>query len=44
MLRPIRDRVIVEPIKAAETIYIAGEPQGVVHGKIVAHGPGRRNR
>jgi co-chaperonin GroES (HSP10) len=42
MLRPIRDRVVVEPIKAAETIYIAGEPQGVMHGKIVAHGPGRR--
>lgn len=42
MLRPIRDRVIVEPIKASGAIYVAGEPQGPVEGKIIAHGPGRR--
>ena len=33
MLRPIRDRVIVEPIKASGAIYVAGEPQGPVEAR-----------
>jgi len=42
MLRPIRDRVIVERIKKTGTLWVAEDSQGPVEGKVIAHGPGRR--
>lgn len=42
MLRPIRDRVIVEKVKQTGLLHIPGEVNGPIEGKIVAHGPGKR--
>ena len=42
MLRPIRDRVIVEKVKQAGTFWMPGEENGPIEGKVIAHGPGKR--
>jgi co-chaperonin GroES (HSP10) len=42
MLRPIRDRVIVKPLKPESTLILGDDQSGIVQGKVVAHGAGRR--